>query len=205
MAFYDDSPFPEDISARMSAVIRYAADAAFGQAGQRYTNLYDVEPVREYTFAHPPRSNADFEELRAFFLAVRGIDGFLFRDWSDYIATQGNTSLSLISGSTYQMNRLYVAPGRTTVRPIYKPETGARIYRTRLGSTSDITGTSSIDFATGQVGVAGHTSGDTYTWGGRFYVPAYFSTPEAAFTVIGGSSMLTQWPDISVRESREIA
>lgn len=204
MAFYAQV-FPERISAGMRTVMRYMADASFGQAGQRYTNLYDAEPVREWVFAHPPRSASDFLDLRAFFLAVRGIDGFLFKDWSDYIATQGNSSLSLISGSTYQMNRIYVAPGRTTVRPIYKPKAGALIYRTRSSVTTDITGTSSVSTANGQVTVSGHASGDTYTWSGFFYVPAYFSAPEASFMVIGGPQMLTEWPDISIRESREIA
>lgn len=204
MAFYEQV-FPERISAGMQAVMRYMADFAFGQAGQRYTNLYDTEPVREWVFGHPPRTGAEFEEFRAFFQAVRGVDPFLFKDPSDYIATQSNSSLTLISGSTYQMNRLYVAPGRTTVRPIYKPKSGALIYRTRSGSTTDITGTSTVSTTTGQVTVSGHMSGDTYNWAGYFYVPAYFSAPEAAFMVIGGSSMLTQWPDISVRESREIA
>lgn len=204
MAFYEHV-FPERISAGMRTVMRYMADTAYSQAGQRYTNLYDVEPVREWVFAHPPRSAADFLELRAFFLAVRGIDSFLFKDWSDYMATTSNTSLTLISGSTYQMNRIYVAPGRTTVRPIYKPKAGALIYRTRSGVTTDITGTSTVSTTTGQVVVASHVSGDTYTWAGFFYVPAYFSAPEASFMVIGGPQMLTEWPDISIRESREIA
>lgn len=205
MSFYSAQVFPERISASMQSIIRYTADAAYSQSGQRYTNLYDVEPVREWVFSHPPRTASDFLELRAFFLAVRGVDPFLFKDWADYQATQNNTSLTLISGSTYQMNRIYVAPSRTTVRPIYKPKTGALIYRTRSGATSDITGTSTVNTANGQVTVTGHSSGDTYTWSGQFYVPAYFSAPEAAFTVIGGPQMLTEWPDISIRESREIA
>lgn len=205
MAFYDSTPFPERISAGMQAVIRYMADAAFSQAGQRYFNLYDTDPVREWAFSHPPRSGAEFEEFRAFFMAVRGLDPFLFKDWSDYRASQANTSLTLISGSAYQMNRIYVAPGRTTVKPIYKPKSGALIYRTRSGSTSDITGDSTVSTTTGQVTVTGHMSGDTYTWSGNFYFPAYFSVPEATFNVIGGSSMLTDWPDITIRESREIA
>lgn len=204
MAFYEQV-FPECISVGMQAAVRYMADAAYGQAGQRYTNLYDTEPVREWVFSHPPRSAADFEAFRAFFLAVRGIDPFLFKDWSDYIATQQNTSLTLISGTTYQMNRLYVAPSRTTVKPIYKPKAGAQIFRTRSGSTTDITGSSTVITTTGRVSITGHAGGDTYTWSGFFYLPAYFSAPEATFNVIGGTSMLTEWPDISIRESREIA
>lgn len=204
MAFYEQL-FPPRISTNMEATTRYLADQAFSQAGQRTFNLYDVDPVREYSLAHPIKSGADFDELRAFFLAVRGVDPFLFKDWSDYIATQSNTSLTLISGSTYQMNRIYVAPSRTTVRPIYKPVSGALIFRTRSGVTTDITGTSTVSTTTGQVEIASHVSGDTYTWAGQFYVPVYFSDPMAMFRVLGGPRMLTDWPDITLRESREIA
>lgn len=203
MAFYEQL-FPPRISAYMEGEPRFLADQAYSQSGQRYFNLYDPDPVREYTIAHPVRNGADFEELRAFFHVVRGLDPFLFKDWSDYLATTSNTSLTLISGSTYQMNRLYVAPSRTSVRPIYKPVSGALIFRTRSAVTTDITGTSSVSTTTGQVTVSGHVDGDTYTWSGMFYVPVYFSEPKALFRVIGGSSMLTEWPEITLRESREI-
>ena len=58
--------------------------------------------------------------------------------------------------------------------------------------------------APGEVTVSGHVSGDTYTWAGQFYVPVYFSDPMAMFRVLGGPRMLTDWPDITLRESREI-
>lgn len=205
MAFYDDVPFPECISARMTASIKYAADAAYGMGGQRFFNLYDVEPIREYQFALPPSDAEEYEMFRAFFLAVRGVDAFLYKDWSDYQLTEDNSSMTLITGSTYQLNRLYVSPGRTVTRPIYKPAAGLVVLRTRSSVTTDITGSSTIDFDTGQVVVTGHMSGDTYSAEGEFYVPAYFMVPEAAFSAMNASSILLEWPDIVVRESREIA
>ena len=204
MALYSQV-LPECISNNLEVAVRFIADQAFSQAGQRYFNLYDAQPLREYVLAYPPQDPAEVEELRAFFLAVRGLDPFLIKDWSDFEATQQNTSLTLITGSVYQMNRIYVAPSRTAVRPIYKPKTGALIFRTRSGVTTDITGTSSIDFATGRVTVASHAGGDTYAWSGEFYVPVYFSDPQAVFRVLSGSaSRLVEWPDITLRESREI-
>ena len=204
MAFYAQV-FPPCIGRNMESGPRYLADQAFGQAGQRYFNLYDSEPVREYSLMVPVRTGEEFEELVNFFLATRGVDPFLFKDWSDYQATQANTSMTLISGSTYQMNRIYAAPGRTSVRPIYKPVSGAQIFRTRSGSTTNITGTSSISTTTGQVSVTGHMSGDTYAWSGEFYVPVYFSDPQAIWRTIGNPHMLREWSELSLRESREIA
>lgn len=112
--------------------------------------------------------------------------------------------MTLITGSTYQLNRLYVSPGRTVTRPIYKPAAGLTVLRTRSGVTTDITGSSTINFDNGQVVVTGHMSGDTYSAEGEFYVPAYFMVPEAAFSAMNASSILLEWPDIVVRESREI-
>ncbi|MDP3625014.1 MAG: DUF2460 domain-containing protein [Hydrogenophaga sp.] len=204
MSFYAQ-PFPNGVARNMRKALRYPAMQAFVPGGQRFTTLLDDEPVIEFYCEHPPRLKAEFEELVAFFMAVRGVDPFLFQDPSDHMATQANSSLTLISGSIYQMNRLYVSPGRTTVKPIYKPRAGAKIYRTRAAVVSDITGTSTVSTTTGQVEVTGHMSGDTYTWAGLFYLPMYFADPEAVFTVIGTSSMITEWSDITLRESREIA
>lgn len=202
MAFYNQV-FPPRIAQNMEAGPGYIADQAWSQSGQRAFNLYDPLPLREYNLRHPVRKGADFEELVAFFMATRGLDPFLFKDWSDYRATLENTSLTLITGAVYQMNRIYVAPLRTSVRPIYKPAAGAMIWRTRSGSTSDITGTSTIDFDTGEVEVAGHMVGDTYRWTGAFYVPVCFADPRAVWNVIGTPGMLTEWSDLSLRESRE--
>ena len=204
MAFYNEV-FPQCIGRNMEAGPGYVADQAWTLSGQRTYNLYDPYPLQEYTLAVPVRAGDEFEELRAFFLATRGLDPFLFKDWSDYEATLQNTSMTLVSGAVYQMNRLYVAPGRTTVRPIFKPMAGAQIWRTRSGVTTNITGSSTIVYTTGRVTVSGHVSGDTYRWTGEFYVPVYFSDPKAVWNVIGNPNMLTEWSGLTLRESREIA
>lgn len=205
MAFYAQV-FPVCIGNNMEGGTRYIADQAFSQAGQRAFNLYSAEPVREYQLREPIRGAEEFEDLRAFFHATRGVDAFLFSDPADKDLTLLNSSLTLISGSDYQLNRLYVAPGRTTVRRIQKPASGLQIFRTRSGVTTNITaGGASINFSTGVVAISGHVSGDTYAAEGEFYVPVYFSDPMAMFRLFGGPRMLTEWPDITLRESREIA
>jgi uncharacterized protein (TIGR02217 family) len=203
MAFYEQL-FPPKISANMSGGPRFLVREANTIGGQRFTQRDDPYPIHEYQLAHPVRAGRDFEELRAFFWVIGGsADAFRFKDWSDYQATQQNTTLTLISGSTYQLCRTYAAPGRTFIRPIYKPVSGLKVYRTRSGSTSDITGSSTITTTNGRVVVTGHMSGDTYTWSGEFHVPVAFMNPQAAFQVVGGSSMLTEWPDIGLRETRD--
>ena len=204
MAFYNEV-FPQCIGRNMEAGPGYIADQAWSLSGQRAYNLYDPHPLQEYTLAVPVRTGDEFEELRAFFLATRGLDPFLFKDWSDFEATLQNTSMTLISGAVYQMNRIYPAPARTTVRPIFKPMAGVQIWRTRSGVTTNITGTSTVVYTTGRVTVTGHADGDTYRWSGEFYVPVYFSDPKAVWNVIGNPNMLTEWSGLTLRESREIA
>eukprot|EP01041_Mallomonas_annulata_P018012 gene18012-36745_t len=66
--------------------------------------------------------------------------------------------------------------------------TGWRRYsglRTRSGSTTNITGASTVLTTSGQLEVTGHMSGDVYTWSGKFDVPAAFRDPGAVFRVIG--------------------
>lgn len=202
MAFFEQQ-FPPQISADMSGGPRFLTSKAFMSGGQRITNRTSQYPLHEYSLAHPVRDGAQFDQLRAFFYVVGGdADGFRFKDWSDYRATTDNTSATLVSAGVYQLSKLYVFGSRTFTRPIYKPVSGVQIFRTRSAVTTNITGTSTVDTTTGRVTVTGHAGGDTYTWSGMFDIPAAFRDPGAVFRVIGGSSMLTEWPSIEIEEIR---
>jgi uncharacterized protein (TIGR02217 family) len=202
MAFFEQQ-FPPIISSNMQGGPRFLTDKSYTAGGQRITNRRSQYPLHEYSLAHPVREGDMFEQLRAFFYVVGGdADGFRFKDWSDYKAAQAQTSATLITGSVYQLNKLYTFGARTFTRPIFKPIPGAQIFRTRLGTTTNITGTSAIDFAAGRVTVTGHSAGDTYTWSGEFDIPAAFRDPGAVFQVLGGPRMLTEWPSIEIEEVR---
>lgn len=202
MAFFEQQ-FPPEISANMTGGPRFLTSKAFMAGGQRITNRLSQYPLREYSLAHPVQQGSQFDQLRAFFYVVGGdADGFRFKDWSDYRVVAAQSSATLISGAVYQLNKTYTFGARTFTRPIYKPVSGAQIFRTRSGSTSNITGTSAMDATTGRVTVTGHVVGDVYTWSGQFDVPVAFKDPGAVFRVIGGSSMLTEWPSIEIEEIR---
>ena len=202
MAFFEQQ-FPPRISTGMSGGPRFLTDKAFTAGGQRTTNRRSQYPLHEYSLSQPIRDGALFTELRAFFYVVGGdADGFRFKDWSDYQSTQANASATLITGSVYQLNKLYTFGSRTFTRPIYKPVAGAQVFRTRAAVVTDITGTTAVDLTTGRATVTGHTSGDTYAWAGQFDVPAAFRDPAAVFQVLGGSRMLTEWPSIEIEEIR---
>lgn len=204
MAFFEEL-FPPEISAGMSGGPRFRNSKAYMLTGQRITNREAVYPLHEYSLATPPRSEALFNRLRSFFWVVGGdADAFRFRDWADYKAELSNTSTTLVSAGVYQLNRIYVYGARTFTRPIYKPVTGARIWRTRSGVQTDITATSTLDTTTGRVTVTGHVAGDTYQWVGRFDVPAAFRDPAAVFRLVNGCTdrERLEWPSIEIEEVR---
>jgi uncharacterized protein (TIGR02217 family) len=202
MAFFEQQ-FPPEISVNMTGGPRFLTSKAFMSGGQRISNRRSQYPLHEYSLAHPVQRGSEFEQLRAFFYVVGGdADGFRFKDWSDYTVAAAQSSATLITGSVYQLNKKYTFGSRTFTRPIYKPLSGAQIFRTRSGGTTNITGTSTVVTTSGQVEVTGHVGGDVYTWSGKFDVPAAFRDPGAVFRVIGGSAMLTEWPSIEIEEIR---
>lgn len=202
MSFFE-ARFPEHISLGAEGGPRFITSKAYMQGGQRITNREATHPLHEYSIAHPVKDLDDFESLRAFFYVVGGdADGFRFKDWSDFRATQANTSLSLVSSNIYQLNRLYIYGARTYVRPIYKPVNPIQVYRTRAGNTTLLTSDASVNYTTGQVTISNHVSGDTYRWVGEFDVPVAFKDPAAMWRLLGTPDELVEWPSIELEEIR---
>lgn len=205
MSFFEQQ-FPPHISALAEGGPQFFNEKAYMPGGRRAVNRLQPLPLGRWTIKHPPRTGDEFEELRAFFWVVGGdADAFRFKDWTDYVAHQANSSLTLVTGATYQLNRLYVfgaAPNiRTFVRPIQKPvEDTVVVYRTRSGVVSEASAT--VDSTTGIATISGHTSGDTYTWEGQFDVPVAFVDPRAVWRVLGSSELLTEWDGIEIEEVR---
>ena len=145
-------------------------------AGGRMRQVFTwPEPLHTYTVSHGVLGQAQLEELRALWYIVNftPYEGFRFRDWSDFRATQQNSRCTLITGSTYQLQRVYTFAGLEFLRRIQKPTAGAIVYRTRAGSVA--TATATVDTSTGIATITGHVAGDTYTWAGEFDVPVTFT------------------------------
>lgn len=200
MSFFEQL-FPPRISLNAQGGPRFMVEKAYTSSGRRSTNLLAAYPIHEYAIDQPVRNGADFEELRAFFYVVGGdADAFRFRDWSDYQLTALNSQLSLVSGTTWQVQRLYTFGSRTFVRPISKPVAGAVVTRNRSGVLSTVTTT--VDSTTGQCVITDHVSGDTYTAAGEFHVPVAFKDPHAVWKLLGTPNRLTEWSGISLEEVR---
>jgi uncharacterized protein (TIGR02217 family) len=173
------------------------------QGGARSVNRNWVYPLHRYNISQALRTEADFETVRAFFYVVGGqADGFRFKDWADYRATQANSSLTFIVSNTWQLNRVYSVGARSFVRPIRKPVTGRCIvYRDRSGVIT--VASTTVDYTTGIVAIGSHVVGDTYTWAGEFDVPVAFTSDVAQFEMQRGQdSLLVNWQGLEVEEIR---
>ena len=148
--------------------------------GQLQQQFNYSRPLHRYDISFGIKTLDDFEAIRALFYVVMftPYEGFRMRDWNDYEASPSSSTLTLVSGTTWQLQRVYTVGGVSFVRDIVKPEAGSvTVYRTRAGVTSTIAPT--IDTTTGRVTIAGHAEGDTYTWSGRFDVPVTFQDDDA--------------------------
>lgn len=202
MAFFEEL-FPASISRDAEGGPRFITSKAYSAAGQRITNREATYPLHEYTIAHPPRSQEDFEALRAFFYVVGGdADAFRFKDWSDFRAKDANTTLTAVAGvaNTWQLCRTYAFGRRMFVRPIYKLAGGCKVLRIRAGVQSTLAVAPEVN--TGRVVIADHSADDRYMWTGEFHVPVAFKDPAAVWKVLGGPRLITEWTGIELEEVR---
>lgn len=202
MAFFEEL-FPPRISREAEGGPRFINSKAYSASGQRITNREATYPLHEYTIAHPPKRQEDFEALRAFFYVVGGdADAFRFKDWSDFLATDANTTLTAVAGvaNTWQLCRTYAFGSRMFVRPIAKPAKGCKVQRMRAGVPSMLAVVP--DISTGRVVIADHLADDSYRWTGTFHVPVAFKDPAAVWKVLGGPKLITEWSGIELEEIR---
>lgn len=129
--------------------------------------------------------------------------GFRFKYWGDFEATQANSVLTFISGSTWQLGRVHKVATIRFLRPIYKPVASPAvvIYRTRSMSVTEAIAT--VDYTTGIATISGHTAGDTYTWTGQFDLPVTFADNDWTSSLqVNIEALHVQTPSIRLRELR---
>ena len=160
-------------------VKRYTAT---GRLTQNYSS---ARLLHRFELSHGIKKLAQFEAIESLFFIVHGTPycGFPVRDPKDFRLSQANSRLTFITGSTWQINRVYTYGSVDFLRPIQKPEPGVVVKRTRSAVVS--TATATVDTTTGIATISGHVEGDTYTCEGRFWVPVTFTDGEWSAECIG--------------------
>lgn len=198
MAFKESSTFPECISFGAIGGPGYQTDIVVVNSGFESRNVNWAQSRCRWDVGHRGRAPADTMTLISFFKEMKGrAHGFRFKDWSDYTATISNTTMTLISGTTYQLARAYDA-ALTEVRPITKPRSGIVVYKNGVDVTADTT----ISTTAGTVtwNTAAPTGGDVLKWSGEFDVPARFDTDQMQMEIVDKN--IYSWGSIPIVEIR---
>lgn len=146
---------------------------AYTRSGNLSQGFYASMPIHRYDVSHGLRSQADFLSVLNLWYVVNftPYEGFRFKDHRDFRATRDNTAVSLVSGTTYQLQRAYTFGAVTFRRNIYKPVSATVALFDAAGNPV----TATVDYTTGRVTGA---SAVPVTWTGEFDVPVTFTDNE---------------------------
>jgi len=135
--------------------------------------------VHKYDVSHGLKSQSDFEELKAFFLARRGgAYSFRFKDYGDYAVSNQSCAGSVVklSSTTLQLKKLYATglagDDAYLERLITKPVDGTVVV-----VVNDVTRNISVDHLTGIVTITSDdplADADTVKLSFEFDVPVRF-------------------------------
>jgi uncharacterized protein (TIGR02217 family) len=208
MTFFDQR-FDERLSFGARGGPVWKTTVVVARSGKRYADKVWQYPLHRYQVGHAIKDNADFEVVRAFFYNVSGAyDGFRFKDWADFEATQANSGMTALAGSPseWQLERLYTVGNRTFRRRITRPvQSVGIIVRRYRGSTWSTATLLDADYSTGHVQISDHQNGDVYAWIGQFDVPCCFADDEMEAEIVdaGPTDYLMSWPSVVIEEIRE--
>lgn len=181
---YVDVPFPPRIAMGAQRHAGWKTVVVQTGSGDESTNQQWSKARHRFDVSFAVRTATDFAVVQAHHHMMRGrAKKFPFRDAVDYRVEASNGVLVDSEGSPtlYQLAKSYGTGGDRYDRRITRPRTGyVSIFRTRAGVTTDISGSSSVSFTTGEVTITPGTVivGDALAWAGQFWVPCRYDTDE---------------------------
>ena len=207
-----DAPFPERIAFGARSEPGWSTELAVTASGWESTNQQWSHTRHAYDVSLAVRTAEDYALVRAHFHQVRGrAKGFLFKDPLDYSATvaDGVTADTNTSSDGWQLLKRYGSGADLYDRRITRPVSGSlTIWRTRGVTTTDVTGSSTIDHDTGIFSVTGDAPGDVYTWAGEFRVPCRYDVDRLPTAIVNkqpgpAGQLFVQCDAIPLLEVRE--
>ncbi len=159
-SFIESPRFPEDISYGASGGPKFNTDVIIVQSGFEKRNINWIDSIHEYDVAHGLKTPYQIQDLKKFFLTVKGRGiPFRFKDWADFQTLQsdgifdngidikydGTSKLYLFKKYQLQTNDLYY-------RRINKPAfTTVKIYKNNVLLVENTNYT--IDYANGFINI----------------------------------------------------
>ncbi|RPJ23798.1 MAG: hypothetical protein EHM35_16910, partial [Planctomycetaceae bacterium] len=126
--------FPPDISEGAQGGPGYSTVVVSTSSGAEQRIAQHQMPLYDWDVSQALRTPAQMDELIAFFHVVRGKEnGFRFKDWSDFRAT--DEVLALTGTPTFQLTKTYAFGPFSRVRAIYKPVASPALTMRKNGAS----------------------------------------------------------------------
>lgn len=175
------------------------------QAGFQNINIDWSKTLRQYDLGFIPMLPAQWAYIEGLHEETEGgAYGFLIEDPKDCSATVATGRAALISGTTYQLQKLYTSTGssRTNLRTIKRP----RASDFAIFTSGTPIGTYTLDAATGIVTIPSAPAAATLTWSGGFHVPVHFASDDLDWDLLASGpadSRLIAGRSVVLQEVRE--
>lgn len=175
------------------------------KAGYQNINVDWSRTLRQFDLGFIPMRPDQWATIEGAFEETEGgAYGFLIEDPKDCSATVATGRAALITGTTYQLQKLYTSAGsaRTNLRTITRPK--ASDFAIFTSGTPIVTFT--LDPVTGIVTIPSAPSAATLTWSGGFYVPVHFASDDLDWDLLAGGpadSRLIAGRSVTLQEVRE--
>jgi len=192
--------FPIDIAYGAKGGPEYSTDVVITQSGYEQRNANWSQARAKYNVAQGVKTQTQLDILVAFFRARKGrLDGFRFKDWTDYKAVGQGIGTGNAVTTLFQLVKTYNSGSVAEQRIITKPVAGtiAIYFNSVLQNGSGYT----LNTVNGQVTfTAAPASGVAITADFEFDVPVRFDTDRLAVTLDSHASY--SWNEIPLLEVR---
>jgi uncharacterized protein (TIGR02217 family) len=189
--------FPEDIAEGASGGVEYRTTLIRMVNGAEQRNQDWLDGRLKWTVSHAQKDRDALVVLQAFFRARGGRErGFLFKDWSDYSATNQRIGTGDGTRTRWQLQKHYITDTVET-RVITRPKNGTVVVRVAGGASAP-----TISYTTGLVTFSSPpANGAAIEADFEFYVPARFDVD-----IMSGqmeNTGVNAWDSIPIVEIRE--
>lgn len=202
MAF-DEVRLPEDVEKGAQGGPRFRTTIVELNSGHEQRNQNWAQTRGEWDLSYGIQEKVDFMAVVRFFYARRGnLNGFRFKDWSDYEATGSYFGTGDGTTTLFPLGLRYDDGSFTFDRIVTKPVTGTVTIYIDLVAQTEITHYT-IDYDTGEVTfVSPPADMTTLTWDGEFDVPVRFDLDNDALDINIETFMAGTLPRIQIKELR---
>lgn len=191
--------FPNDIAYGSRGGPGFSTDVVMTISGHEQRNANWSAARARYNVAHGIKSQAQLEELIAFFRARKGrAHAFRFKDWTDYTLSGEVMGLGDGTQREFQLTKTYLSGGVSEFRSITKPVAASvAVYVDGVEQSSGW----SVDAQTGVVTFASPpNAGLVVAADAEFDVPVRFDTDQLSASL--DDYGIRSWVDIPLVEVR---